>query len=121
MGTLLAESFRTNWQIAEPQQGFPFRNVKNFGLMLNTTLTGSFHRGDALSKDPRKESLLKKMALKDISQEYFDLTRGDPAGGRLALTNLALKPVNPGAPAAFSTLQSRADTPPELLTAPHMP
>jgi len=121
MGTLLAESFRTNWQIAEPQQGFPFRNVKNFGLMLNTTLTGSFHRGDALGNDPRKESLLKKMALKDISQEYFDLTRSDPAGGRLVLTNLDLKPVIPGDPAAISTLESGADAPPVILTAPDMP
>lgn len=121
MGMLLAESFKSNWRIAEPRQGFPFRNVKNFGLMLNTTLTGSFRRGDALGKDPQKESELKTMPLRDISRRYFDLTRGDTGGGRLVMTNLDLRPVSNGDPSVISTLESGADAPPVVLTAPDMP
>src|SRR5258708_4595446 len=119
MGTLLAGSFRTNWNLSDgPNQGFPFRNVKNFGLMLNTTLTGSFHREDALRE--HKEPSLKDMPLKDISQKYFKLTRKELGGGRLVLTNLNLKPVNAGDSAVISVLENTINPLPVVLTAPAM-
>jgi predicted acylesterase/phospholipase RssA len=78
LGLLLAESFRRRWDLGERQT---MGQVTDFGLMLNTTLAGRF----------RREAGHPDLRLKKLASVRFGETKADVAGGRLVLTNLALR------------------------------
>ncbi len=78
LGILLAESFRRRWELRERQT---MGQVSDFGLMLNTTLAGRFQR----------EAGHPALPLAELASVKFGETKSDVAGGRLVLTNLALR------------------------------
>jgi predicted acylesterase/phospholipase RssA len=78
LGILLAESFRRRWELQERQT---MGQVGDFGLILNTTLAGRF----------RREAGHPDLRLRQLASERFGETKSDVAGGRLVLTNLALR------------------------------
>jgi predicted acylesterase/phospholipase RssA len=78
LGILLAESFRRRWELRERQT---MGQVSDFGLMLNTTLAGRF----------RREAGHPALPLAELASVKFGETKSDVAGGRLVLTNLALR------------------------------
>jgi hypothetical protein len=70
LGMLLAESFERRWRLGERQR---MGQVRDFGLILNTTLAGRLRRGAGVG----------------------EASLADVAGGRLVLTNLALREAFP--------------------------
>jgi len=78
LGILLAESFERRWELRERQT---MGKVEDFGLILNTTLAGRF----------RREKGHPNLPLAELASARFGETRSDVAGGRLVLTNLALR------------------------------
>lgn len=78
LGILLAESFQRRWGLRERQE---MGQVKDFGLILNTTLAGRFRRGEGHPDLP----------LAKLASVRFSETKSDVAGGRLLLTNLSLR------------------------------
>ena len=70
LGMLLAESFGRRWGLGERQR---MGQVRDFGLILNTTLAGRLRRGAGVG----------------------EASLADVAGGRLVLTNLALREAFP--------------------------
>jgi Patatin-like phospholipase len=83
LGMLLAESFERRWDLATNRN--QFGAIDDFGLICNTTLAGRFDRA-LLSADENRG-----LTLPEAASRYFDRTRSDVAGGRLVLTNLALR------------------------------
>ncbi len=77
-GTLLAESFERGWQSEFGKQHF--EQIKDFGLIFNTTLAGHFQRLPGESEP-----------LAELSARHFKRTSSERAGDRLLLTNLDLE------------------------------
>jgi len=71
-GTLLAESFERGWQSDKR-----FEDIRDFGLIFNTTLAGHFQRLQGETE-----------ALPELSARHFKRTTSERAGDRLLLTNL---------------------------------
>lgn len=73
LGGILAESFVCN-------MGAGVMGDPSFGIMLNTSLLGSF--------EPTSPTKAASFSLPDFASKYPDKRKGDVAGGRLVLTNL---------------------------------
>ena len=82
LGVLLAESFERRWKLSPDRDHFG--DIRDFGLICNTTLAGRFDRSDLTGDEG------KGMNLSEAATRYLDRTHSDVAGGRLILTNLDL-------------------------------
>ncbi|MCA2964185.1 MAG: patatin-like phospholipase family protein [Acidobacteriaceae bacterium] len=82
LGILLAESFERRWALGARQR---MGEVGDFGLMLNTTLAGRFAWAGQEGG----------LTLAEAASARLGETRSEVAGGRLVLTNLALREAFP--------------------------
>ncbi len=83
IGMLLSESFIDRWHLPGARQ--TLGSVKDFGLILNTSLAGHFD-----CKDAKDGSCADPLIY--LERRNRKLTRSELAGGRLILTNLKIDP-----------------------------
>jgi hypothetical protein len=82
LGMLLDESFQRRWKL--PEERSRLSQVRDMGLILNTSLAGSFQWPIKIPPPDGR--------LEDAEPRYRNLTKSTLAGGRLLLTNLIFPP-----------------------------